>query len=845
MGKLTISSKPIFASRWETITKKPFSGYPRQARKLPVLVIFLFILGLTISSCVNLNDPEASQEYRADVVGKVTVNSSVGQTFISRRSSLRSIQIWYFLDTEVAPQSGNLDARLYTSPDEKTPISSYTISFSNLANNNSLTIPFEIQSNAPDQSYYLELTSNSGELLIYGRNEDVYPDGQSYINRAAENADLSFRLSYEYGFPSLREDILQIISISYLLIPLLLLLWVPGRLVLDLLPIRDEIDVVEKLAMSFGLSIAFTPLLLLWTSTIGLRWQRASAILFYGLCFIIFVWIKRDTIREFIFKPKIGEPRKLFLPISFLTIVIFVLITRVAMVRDMAAPAWVDSVHHALIADLITEQGKYPDTYYPLVAVDPATYHPGFHSIIAAFRWMTDMEIHTALLLLGQVFNILMVFGVYLFTKTLTKSSHAGLFAALISGLMTPMPAYYTSWGRYTQLAGLLILPTVSILLVWVINRMVAEYSLPNSRKTWRRTLPSITVAGGVLAGLYLTHYRVSLFTITLIGVFILIAFLGNIKHKVKLKGLLLATGVVVFIGIISLVLTTVWWPKALSSLILPRLTVESATVRLFSDFSWYYLTTALGTWAMILAGLGAILGLLQRERFVIILLLWVCALFFFANLGSFNLPGAQFVNNTSVTIMLFIPISTLAGYFIASLLININMWIIKPWRYLYQAVASIAVIVLMVISAQAIIPILNPITILAREVDIKAMDWIEDNIPGNEVIMINPFSWGYGMYAGSDGGYWISPIASRPTMPPPILYGLNQELGTKVVKISSEVIALSNDPDALHQYLTDQGIQYIYLGAKGGALSPRTLSQSTKFKTLYHVEDTWVFMLN
>ena len=124
-------------------------------------------------------------------------------------------------------------------------------------------------------------------------------------------------------------------------------------------------------------------------------------------------------------------------------------------------------------------------------------------------------------------------------------------------------------------------------------------------------------------------------------------------------------------------------------------------------------------------------------------------------------------------------------------------------------------------------------------------MDWIEDNIPGNEVIMINPFSWGYGMYAGSDGGYWISPIASRPTMPPPILYGLNQELGTKVVKISSEVIALSDDPDELHQYLTDQGIQYIYLGAKGGALSPHALSQSTKFKTLYHVENTWVFMLN
>ena len=32
-----------------------------------------------------------------------------------------------------------------------------------------------------------------------------------------------------------------------------------------------------------------------------------------------------------------------------------------------------------------------------------------------------------------------------------------GLAAALIVGVFTPMPAYYTSWGRYTQLAALLI----------------------------------------------------------------------------------------------------------------------------------------------------------------------------------------------------------------------------------------------------------------------------------------------------------------------------------------------------------------------------------------------------
>ena len=28
--------------------------------------------------------------------------------------------------------------------------------------------------------------------------------------------------------------------------------------------------------------------------------------------------------------------------------------------------------------------------------------------------------------------------------------------------------------------------------------------------------------------------------------------------------------------------------------------------------------------------------------------------------------------------------------------------------------------------------------------------------------VLINPFTWGYGLYAGNDGGFWISPLAGR-----------------------------------------------------------------------------------
>ena len=144
---------------------------------------------------------------------------------------------------------------------------------------------------------------------------------------------------------------------------------------------------------------------------------------------------------------------------SLLGIFLLSLGVRLVMARDLSAPAWVNSIHHATITRLILEQGGFPSTYAPYIEIDAAEYHAGFHSTLAVFQWLSGLETPEAMLLLGQVLNALIVFAVYLLAVTLTRQRTAGLAAAAVAGLFTPMPAYYTSWGRYTQLAGLLILP--------------------------------------------------------------------------------------------------------------------------------------------------------------------------------------------------------------------------------------------------------------------------------------------------------------------------------------------------------------------------------------------------
>ena len=80
--------------------------------------------------------------------------------------------------------------------------------------------------------------------------------------------------------------------------------------------------------------------------------------------------------------------------------------------------------------------------------------------------------------------------------------------------------------------------------------------------------------------------------------------------------------------------------------------------------------------------------------------------------------------------------------------------------KYLFLGVICIVTLWVAYTGAKQLIAIINPITVLSRNADLPAIEWVEKNIPVNETIVINPFAWGYGLYAGSDGGYWISPLS-------------------------------------------------------------------------------------
>ncbi len=840
---------------------KPLSS--RCLTRLPVLII----LGLLLTGCVTLRDPEASFEYNSDIVATIDHDHSVGQSFISRRPRLVNVQLYLRKASTQAKDTDLLTAALYHSPDDDQPLVTVPVTFSLITRSFPVTIEFPAQPDPPNQSYYLLLSTKGGSLAIYGRLEDANPDGSLFINGQAQSADAAMRTAYDYDVRAMLGDLLASLPDLWMAIPLILLLWAPGQLILELVAAirfrqsKDECflatwDWSERQMLAIGLSLAFIPVLMLWTTTLGLRWSRAAV---WAGAILVTICLAALIFRRFRRGERLTGPDRL--DFALLAVFGLALIVRLAMVRDLAAPAWVDSVHHTMIARLVVEQGAFPQSYEPLVDALHTSYHSGFHSIVATFHWLSGLELSKAILILCQVFNALSVLAVYLLATSFTKDRLVGLFAAFITGFLSSMPAYYASWGRYTQLNGLLLLPVCAALVMRLLSGRAFPASQLDKRAadiqgednsqpasppfiSTQMSIQLVIFACLACAGLFMIHYRVIGFWALLMGAWILGELIRSLDKQAIWKTVPRAAGWLAAVGIPAILISLPWWPGLINSLILPGLSA-SPTPPQPLQVDWGLLTPGFGKQIMILALAGLFISLLRARWFGPVIALWVGLLFISANQGTISLPGSSFINLTSVEIMFFLPLSLLAG-FCASFLIRSIGRLIPGWGQLpYAALITVGAMVAALAGAQRIMPILNPVTLLFRNADRPAIQWIADNIGPDETILTNPFLWGYGVYAGQDGGYWISPLAGRKTLPPPILYAYGSPAEVQsVAETCKEVIERASDPQALSELMRSQGIRFVYLGRRGGVLSPKSLVQSGLFQTRYSKAGTWLFEL-
>ncbi len=63
------------------------------------ILVTLFLITLFLTGCVSLPDPETTQDYNKTQVAVVSLDQTVGQTFISRRPRLNGIDLWLHTDS--------------------------------------------------------------------------------------------------------------------------------------------------------------------------------------------------------------------------------------------------------------------------------------------------------------------------------------------------------------------------------------------------------------------------------------------------------------------------------------------------------------------------------------------------------------------------------------------------------------------------------------------------------------------------------------------------------------------------------------------------------------------------
>lgn len=638
----------------------------------------------------------------------------------------------------------------------------------------------------------------------------------------------------------------------------LALLFLTGNAVARLLRVRLSRDPIASAAFELALGLSFWPMLLLWTSTAGLRLGTGSVrvilLLLSAVIGLDALWKTRRPAEAVRLRNRLRGAW------PFLAIAAAAAWTRVLHIRDLVVPMWVDSVHHMMIVRLIVEHGRVPSDYRPYIPASDFYYHWGYHAIQSSVAWLTGrtdpLEVARAMLHFGQLLNVLTILPMYAAGRILFRSRRAGLWAAALAAVVSFFPAYYVSWGRYTHLCGTLILPLI-----------------PLAASRMRTREPGTIVATAILsAGLALVHIRMALFAATALA-----ALAGYRLVRRTMAPRLTAW---IATALLALVLTGPWLVRLTRSPYVHRILSPPVAASadwdtptdVQSDLAWaprnrellifgtggiagLALWNRLGTsWRGVSIGLWlaamALTELANRRkrslrtlwRGVGALATWCAVTALVLNLQVLGLPRLRIASNTSAVITLFIPLCLSLAGFISSMSAAV---LVRPRRI--ELLTNLAIVIVTAVGALTLQNVVNPNTILAREADIKAMAWIKSHTSPESIIMVRSRRWLGRSRRGIDGGAWIQLLTERRSILPPGLYPW--VAGDDVVArteslLSSFENAGSMDDRALRDLLMTAGVTHVYFGDSDEGVSPAVLADRAYARLLYRRGRVHIFAI-
>jgi hypothetical protein len=636
----------------------------------------------------------------------------------------------------------------------------------------------------------------------------------------------------------------------------LLVLLLPGCALLSVLPARGAAQadrpagtyfaaLLANLADAAALSVAISALLGLWFFVVGLRLNAWLLAGLYAACMLV---ILVQVLRRGLLQWDRSKSLAFVLQVGLGVLLLVALVAwRFYQARDLALPAWVDSVHHALIVRAIGEYGGVPPTLAPYLSI-PFYYHYGFHLVAALFGAVTNLPAAQSVLWLGQVINALIALSVYrvgyaIFPTHaeqgwLGRAAPRALLAALLVGFAFQMPAYYLSWGRYTLSAGLLVLGPA----------MAAAHELYVD-STNRPAAVRLVL---LLAGLCMVHY-LALLLISLLLLVLGLAGLLRAMHLEARRPVLRWRALpwaLVLASLAGLLLAAPWlWRMFSYTLALLRATTRiTLPDNAISDLAAWgkdfeYLVLMLGPrHSHVLLALAAV-GLLftLRKPALRVLAAWAGLLIVLdlpwgVSLGPFRPDHYAIVQ--------FFP----ASLFLADLLFSgaaaAQQALRGPGRrWLSAGLLLAAAGGLLVWGLRETRSVLNSTTNFTNTSDVAALEWVKTNTPQTARFFINDTLWQGPVYRGVDGGYWLAPYAGRASQLPPSLYSMGDlAYRQQIADWAGRASRVKGCTPEFWDLMRDADLTYVYIRSGVGNLQPENLADCPRLRKVYQRAGVFIY---
>jgi len=833
-----------------------------EERKLTRRFVWIaLLLLLALTACSSFVDP--TQPHSAGIpAGEIVTGRSVGQTFQAYHDGLNGVEV--LLATYNRANTEPVVFHLRSSPESAADLRTVTTPAADIADNEFHHFAFDPIHDSKGQRFYFFLdspTSTPGNALTAWLGDgESYQDGSAYIDGRPAESQMAFNLRYAPGWMGL--GILKTLispGLGVTLAALIILL--PGvALSVYLLP-PQQFGWRVRLALAPAFGVALYPVILAWCLPAGVR---PGAFMVWGAAGLsaaaLLFRFRHLTPGRLLDRAKSAwrtwrASETCYSDLTTLAVVGLIAVGLFVPLQRFVAPLWDDSVQHAVIAQRIFENGGLFDSWEPYAPYRGMTTHFGFHTLVAAYMWLTGIQVAPAMLVVGQLMNLVGALGLYGLILYTSRNRWAGIGTLMAVGLFSIVPAIYTNWGRYPQLTGQAILPA-AVCLLWAVG------------EAKQRAGKLVLLAGLAAAGMTLSYYRTpflyAVFGVAWLAIQALPAWIR--RQRIWWRDL-------IWLGLVALTLLVLIAPwivlglfkfqqvssanAAAASVALPVGTPPPPP-DLWAMYSpwWYhpdYRSLLLGAMA------GILLAIVLRRWRVVTLGGWLAGFLLLPLASSFTRNEAFFF---STMIAIYIPTSLLIGW-LAGVLVKAIM------RYVPRTVQLLIILAIVggaAYGALGMLRILDPQFALVTPADLEAMAWIRENTPANATFLINGIVYTGGRsVVGGDAGWWI-PIFTRRanSIPPqyalftaePIEPGYTQRVNNLV----HTLLAHSPTTSEGTQALCDFGITHVYIGQRRGMavaalplsirpekpmLDVAELTSSEQFNLIYRYDLVRVFQFD